>query len=264
MLPSTRGDDFEKHTPSGKNKKKAVLTMAAMFSKDGDTIFTGNTKGIISIVKTDTLETLSTFKVCSFPIKSLRLSRNGKLLSVITNEKLLRVFDVENPLIVREFQDIVNKVHWKQACFSSNSEYVVGGAGQDHQIFIWDISDGHLVKMLEGHPKEPLQDLVWHPLRPMIVSCSIEGLVYIWSTNWTENWSAFAPDFKELEENEEYIEREDEFDLIQEEENNKKIQLQEDAVVDITSFEKLRGSLSSESEDELVFLPTVPDPEFTT
>ena len=47
------------------------------------------------------------------------------------------------------------------------------------------------------------------------------GLVYIWAKDYTENWSAFAPDFKELEENEEYVEREDEFDLIPETEKVK-------------------------------------------
>jgi hypothetical protein len=37
--------------------------------------------------------------------------------------------------------------------------------------------------------------------------------VYIWTRNTSEDWSAFAPNFTVLEENEEYVEREDEVSL---------------------------------------------------
>lgn len=38
--------------------------------------------------------------------------------------------------------------------------------------------------------------------------------MHIWQTSSPDNWAAFAPGFEELEENVEYDEREDEFDIV--------------------------------------------------
>ena len=49
----------------------------------------------------------------------------------------------------------------------------------------------------------------------MVIAAGLDtGTIYVWSTTITEGWSAFAPDFIELEENREYEEREDEFDIV--------------------------------------------------
>ncbi len=38
--------------------------------------------------------------------------------------------------------------------------------------------------------------------------------MHIWQTSSPDNWAAFAPGFEELEENVEYDEHEDEFDIV--------------------------------------------------
>lgn len=110
-------------------------------------------------------------------------------------------------------------------------------------------------------------DVVWHPVRPIIASIS-SGLVSIWAQNQVENWSAFAPDFKELDENVEYEERESEFDIDDEDKSvdlaaeNK---MEEDLEVDVVTSERIIAFCSSDEETEdtnaLQFLPMAPEVE---
>jgi len=50
-----------------------------------------------------------------------------------------------------------------------------------------------------------------------MASTAIHGFVLLWHIPTLEKWGAFAGDFEELNENVEYVEREDEFDIEDEE-----------------------------------------------
>lgn len=88
----------------------------------------------------------------------------------------------------------------------------------------------------------------------------------MWSIITPQRWSALAPDFAEVEENVEYIEREDEFDIHPIEEIHKRRLDLEDEPVDVLTIEPTKGEFeedafrmpvmldidNSESEEEIV------------
>uniref|UniRef100_A0A7N0ZYC1 Uncharacterized protein n=1 Tax=Kalanchoe fedtschenkoi TaxID=63787 RepID=A0A7N0ZYC1_KALFE len=271
------------------------IPLAASFNKNGDLIYVGNLKGEVLIIEKRSLEVHAVIDVSgSSAIKNIVFSRNGKYILINSNDRIIRIYEnllpskgavqvleglnseangldrveilkaagFKSVALFGEFQDSITRIHWKSPCFSGDGEWVVAGSANkgEHKIYIWDRA-GHLVKMLEG-PKEALLDLAWHPVHPIVASVSLVGLVYIWAKDYTENWSAFAPDFKELEENEEYIEREDEFDTMPEIEKVKEIKIDEDIEVDIMTMDKdSTFSDSDASQEELCFLPAMPSPD---
>lgn len=258
------------------------LNIVATFDRRGQYIFTGNAKGKILVMETDSLKIIASFKIIigtssATAVKSIEFARRGDSFLVNTADRVIRVYDSKDVLAckkdgdpepIQKLQDLVNKTTWKKCCFSGDGEYICAGSTRQHALYIWEKSVGNLVKILHGTKGELLLDVIWHPVRPIIASIS-SGLVSIWAQNQVENWSAFAPDFKELDENVEYEERESEFDI--DDEDNKSVDLaaesktEEDLEVDVVSTEPIAAFCSSDEEaednDALQFLPMAPEVE---
>lgn len=234
--------------PASRNKSSGgtpVTPAAACFNKTGNLVYVGNSKGKILVIDGRDGEVRAMVRVSDSIVKNVVFSRNGRYLLTNSYERIIRIYENLLPLkdeiraldeldenqkdldgieklnavgskcltLIREFKDSVKKVHWKAPCFSANGEWVVCGSANksEHKIYIWN-RDGQLARILKG-PKETLLDLALHPVRPVIVSVSVTGVVYIWAKHYTEYWSAFYPDFTEIDKNEVIVEEEDEFDL---------------------------------------------------
>ena len=121
-----------------------------------------------------------------------------------------------------KFQDLVNRLRWNDCAFSHTSttagggntrnvDYVTASTFMKRDIYIWELTSNSLLRILEN-AVEP-SAVEWHPSKPLLACISVEGIISIWGIDPPQKWSALAPDFTEVTENVEYVEREDEFGI---------------------------------------------------
>lgn len=140
----------------------------------------------------------------------------------------------------QKLQDLVNRTTWKKCVFSggTDSEFICAGSARANALYLWNREQGGLITILHGTKGEIINDVIWHPIKPVIVSIA-SGVVSLWTQPQVENWSAFAPDFKELEENIEYEERESEFDEADEDRTPSRVNpdadMEEDTFIDVVT-----------------------------
>lgn len=193
-------------------------------------------------------------------------SRNGQMIVLNCTDclKLYNVNDVSEEMSSDEmnwkprfvFQDVVSKVKWHACDFSGDGEYVVGGcnnneSGNKYELYFWNTATGILIDQLTG-PQIHLNSLSWHPTRSFIAVGTSDGIVDIWGPRM--DWTAYAPDFQALQRNVEYIEKEDEFDVVIDcdiEAKRKEMldMIEDQVVVDVTTVDKVLA-FDSDSEDE--------------
>ncbi|KAF2235520.1 WD40 repeat-like protein [Viridothelium virens] len=227
-------------------------TTVATFTGAGNYIFTGTRFGWINMIDTRSCETIYSTRLSTKIILFIRFTASGQYFVVNASDGIIRTlklpsFDDHNIDIdhfslevEHKFQDVVNRHSWSHVAFSPTGDYVAASTFGSHDIYIWERKQGSLVKILAlEDDKEEVGAVEWHPERPFIVACGAsEGEIYLWSIQTPQRWSALAPDFAEVEENVEYVEPEDEFDIHPIEELHKRRLDREDEPVDVLTIDR--------------------------
>lgn len=244
------GDENTRERQAAQDAKHT--TTVATFTASGRHILTGTNKGFLNIIDVATRTVLYSTKLCTGVVIFMRLTGSGRDLVVNCQDRVIRTIQLPNLSgedldpdtidieVEHKFQDVVNRLSWNHVAFSSTGEYVTASTYNNHDIYIWERNHGSLVKILEG-PNEEHGMVEWHPQKPLIVACGLEtGRIHMWSIVPQQRWSALAPDFVEVEENVEYIEKEDEFDIHPQEEIHKRRLDLEDEEVDVSTSGSVR------------------------
>ena len=253
------------------------VTSVTIFNGSGSHIISGTSKGFINIIDAASRSIVYSTRICSSVILLLRLGASGRDLVCNATDRIVRTLrlperglEAVDPGSIsleteHKFQDVVQRLSWNHATSSCTGEFVAATTYMNHDIYIWERRHGSLVKIMEC-PREELGIVEWHPQRAFIIACGLEtGRIYHWSIITPQRWSALAPDFVEVEENVEYMEREDEFDIHPVEEIHKRRLDMEDELVDVLTVEPSKHELdsgfnmpvlldvgNSESEEEMI------------
>ncbi|KAL9596672.1 MAG: hypothetical protein Q9219_005631 [cf. Caloplaca sp. 3 TL-2023] len=265
------------------NEKQALQdakqsTCVTIFTAQGDYIIAGTNRGWLNIIEVGTCEIIHSTRLCSGVILLLRLTVSGRNLVSNASDRVIRTIPIPDFAqlgpdlddvkleVEHKFQDVINRLSWNYVTFSPTGDYVAASTYMNHDIYVWERGKGSLEKILKD-PGEELGAVEWHPHRPFVAACGFEtGRIHFWSIITPQRWSALAPDFAEVEENVEYAEREDEFDIHPIEEIHKRRLDLEDEAVDVLTVDPAKGDLEqsvfdmpvlldpleSESEDEIV------------
>ena len=158
---STEPDDRQ----ASQDAKQA--TSVTIFTPDGRHIMTGTNKGWINIIGTDSRQVIYSTHLCSSIIILLRLTSDGSCMVSNSSDRIIRTIPLPDLSqtspnaehieldIEHKFQDVVNRLAWNHVAFSSSGDYVTATTYENHDVYVWERSQGSLVKILEG-PREEL------------------------------------------------------------------------------------------------------------
>ena len=153
-------------------------------------------------------------------IQKIEIGRNGVLMLIIEKSGSVLLWNTEENIGLRTFQDTTGRLKWTVGCFDNKDEYAFFSSSLVASCTITgfslrDQNLGMLVSDLKG-PSEAVGQMLFHPLYSHIYCLSSDSKsgnsIRIWTPTYLNVWSKFVPGFDDVIANDLYYERESEFD----------------------------------------------------
>ncbi|KAK5974700.1 hypothetical protein GCK32_010117, partial [Trichostrongylus colubriformis] len=182
---------------------------AIAFDCRANNLIPGTNKGKLVVYNAKSLKMVSWGRQNSVQqIEEIVTPRRGNFIITNSQDRIIGTYDLNDILDCQNggtiepkhrVTDIINKASWEAVCTDSEGYPICDASTKAHALCVWERTTGTLIKILHGTKGECLMNVQWHPIRPVILSVA-NGMASVWTKAHVENWSAFAPEFTELEE----------------------------------------------------------------
>lgn len=179
--PRRSQSEREKATEKQVAQDAKQTTTVTLFTPSGGHIMAGTNKGWLNIIDATTYETKYSFRVGNNILVLIRITQSGHDMVINSSDRIVRTIhlpDFDDPKldfdslqleVEHKFQDLVQRLSWNHATFSSTGEYVAASTWMNHHIYVWERGQGSLVKILEG-TKEELSVVEVYGLQPKLLT----------------------------------------------------------------------------------------------
>ncbi|CAE6415401.1 unnamed protein product [Rhizoctonia solani] len=165
---------------------------SAALSPDNSHIATGSDQGFVEIWDAQKLDmVLRLLPRFVWAVTTVKFSHDGRLIVASSRDGTIKAWDVhDGKLIFGPLEGHVGFIH--SIDISPNDEQLVSSASGDTGIRVWDMRNGHLLRILEGH-LGAVMFVKFSPDGTRIASCSRDATLRLWDT---ESGQAIGDPFK--------------------------------------------------------------------
>uniref|UniRef100_A0A7E4VQX6 WD_REPEATS_REGION domain-containing protein n=1 Tax=Panagrellus redivivus TaxID=6233 RepID=A0A7E4VQX6_PANRE len=193
------------------------------YSPKGKYLLAGTNKSHLIVFDSETFQYVKHFRLGqSHQIRQIYVTRKADYMVTNSSDRVIRLFRMRSlledakcgDLVPHEakFTDAVSKRNYLFIAMSHDARYLCATEANCHEITIWDVRMHSVVQPLRGKVGDIPTDLQWHPYRSEIITVA-KGKVHVFGRRFVTTMTAFAPDFKEIQDNVYHDELEGEFDL---------------------------------------------------